>query len=44
VDLPADQGVDPWRVVLASGLDRDGELMTERVALGGDEALVLEPS
>jgi alpha-glucosidase len=45
VDLPATRPGDTgrWRVIVSSGLDRDGEIVERPVALRGDEALVLEP-
>jgi alpha-glucosidase len=43
VDL-APAGAPAWRVIVSTGLDREGELITGSVTLRGDEALVLEPA
>ena len=42
VDVPLPAG--SWRVVLSTGLDRDGETVTGRLAVRADEGLIVEPA
>jgi alpha-glucosidase len=42
VDVPLPAG--SWRVVLSTGLDRDRETVTGRLAVRADEGLILEPA